>query len=166
MGYLFYYIFVLPCLIGGLVLSIKDIRSRSVPRSIIVQALVCQGFFLLFFLSLGLFGIIIIAILLGIVAFSALIQYGLYKISRGALSFGDVTATAVCAFILAPCVPFKPELWLIWWIIMGLMGIAHMALYHILGRGRSIPFVPDIYISAVITSLLGSAMMFPHMGLF
>ncbi|MFC0265358.1 hypothetical protein [Alloscardovia macacae] len=148
MDYLFHTLSVLPCLIGGLVLAIRDERVRLVSRRTVLACVLVQ---LAWLALLSAFGVTRWSVLFAGVTYAVVctfIQFFLYRIARGALAFGDVTAMSVMAFLFSP-VPVSQWHWLvIWWVVMGGCVSGKIALRK---EKQSVAFVPILYVSALIT---------------
>lgn len=142
------YLFI-PTAVAGFVVTCTDIRTRRVPRTVIVGGSAAQLLCLVVWCVLyGQWPSLAMSVVLGLG--SALVQLGLAMVRPGTLGFGDVTCTLMMGFAVGW---FGLTAVLLWWMLMGLIGLIMLGLCK--GRGGdSIPFAPAIVLAAVIVVLL------------
>ena len=139
------YLAYLPSLICGIAVSVEDIRRRRVPRlwiaigclaqlvAVIIVAVMANTMFLL--VQAPLFAVL-----------SAVLQAGLAMVKPGSMGFGDVTCTLAMGLTAV----------VVWWLAMGLLGLAWMALWLRFDPQRrsdhagKVPFAPAIVCAAVV----------------
>lgn len=149
----------LPGFIFTLYLAWTDIRTRFVPRSIVLLGFLVQGLTLVVY-SLSGHGIAPLVTAVVLCLGSTGIQFFLALARPGALGLGDVTATSLMAFTIGP---LGWTTTLVWWLLMGVFGLGSLAVGRI-GKDRgkradTLAFVPVILVAAAIataaTALLG-----------
>lgn len=140
-----YYLLVLPSLLCGLILSREDARTHTVPRLWVLAGFLVQLAVLA--VAAGLTHDIRLAALPPCYGLAAgAIQLLLAHIKRGTLGFGDVTATAMAGQAVGV---FGLETFLIWWLMMGVLGLFWTGMWNAHGV-RKAAFVPVIVCSAAI----------------
>lgn len=149
----------LPGFIFTLYLAWTDIRTRLVPRSVILLGFLVQGLTLVVYCLFG-HSIAPLATAAVLCLGSTGIQFFLALVRPGALGLGDVTATSLMAFTIGPLGWITT---LVWWLLMGVFGLGSLAVGRI-GKDRckradTLAFVPVILVAAAIataaTALLG-----------
>ncbi|WP_156812266.1 hypothetical protein [Alloscardovia criceti] len=151
MGYLLYTISVLPCLLGGLVLSIRDLVHRRVSR-LHVTIIACGQF--VWFLVYALLRLIDFSIMPAACAYALVSicwQLLLFRLSRGALGFGDVTSAGVLCLLFAPFGLHNVWMLTLWWLLSGVLAGIGLVLCVGMKKEQNIAYVPAMYIAAVIT---------------
>ncbi|WP_418968538.1 hypothetical protein [Alloscardovia omnicolens] len=151
MDYLLYAFYVLPCLIGGLHLAIRDIIERKISRLAVLCYLIIQLIWFGVFIAFRVLEPSVLLTALIFMTTAYICQFILYCLSRGALGYGDVTAICVCALLFAPASMNNVDWLIIWWLLMSILGLLHIAYVLKIRKGRTIAFVPAEYISAVLT---------------
>lgn len=152
------YLLTLPGFIFGLYLAWTDLRRRRVPRGAVLLGLLVQGLTItVFCLARHDVSILIGSVLICLACTG--IQCLLALVRPGALGLGDVTATALLALTLGP---LGWTTILVWWLMMGVLGLGAMAIRRI-GKGRgtqseTLAYVPVILLTALVaTGLSGPA---------
>ncbi|MBI0106329.1 prepilin peptidase [Bifidobacterium polysaccharolyticum] len=154
------YLIPAPGLLIALLLALIDIRTRRVPRLLVLVGLVLQTVVLLVFaLIRGRMMLLTQCLLLTLV--SAGLQFLLALVRPGALGLGDVTATGLVALSLSV---LGWTTILVWWLMMGLLGLVALALVWLARRRRSdrtntplsLAYVP-IILAAAVTALIINA---------
>ncbi|MGX5270590.1 peptidase A24 [Bifidobacterium polysaccharolyticum] len=154
------YLIPAPGLLIALLLALIDIRTRRVPRLLVLVGLVLQTVVLLVFaLILGRMMLLTQCLLLTLA--SAGLQFLLALVRPGALGLGDVTATGLVALSLSV---LGWTTILVWWLMMGLLGLVALALVWLARRRRSdrtntplsLAYVP-IILAAAVTALIINA---------
>ena len=152
------YLIPAPGLLTALLLALIDIRSRRVPRLLVLVGLVLQTVTLLVFSLFQAQPMLLVQCLLLTLA-SAGLQLLLALIRPGALGLGDVTATGLVALSLSV---LGWATVLVWWVMMGLLGLIALALAW-LARQRgsagtrnslSLAYVPVILAAAVAALII------------
>lgn len=147
------YLIPAPGLLTTLLLALIDIRSRRVPRLLVLLGLVLQTVTLLVFSLIQAQPMLLVQCLLLTLA-SAGLQLMLALIRPGALGLGDVTATGLVALSLSV---LGWTTILVWWVMMGLLGLVALALAW-LARHRSGPDRPNNPLSlAYVPVILAAA---------
>ena len=154
------YLIPAPGLLTALLLALIDIRSRRVPRLLVLLGLVLQTVTLLVFSLIQARPIMLAQCLLLTLA-SAGLQFLLALVRPGALGLGDVTATGLVALSLSV---LGWTTILVWWLMMGLLGLVALALVWLARRRRSdrtntplsLAYVP-IILAAAVTALIINA---------
>ncbi|WP_390132603.1 hypothetical protein [Bifidobacterium apicola] len=152
------YLIPAPGLLTALLLALIDIRSRRVPRLLVIFGLVIQAVTLLVFSLIRAQPMLLAQCLLLALA-SAGLQLLLALVRPGALGLGDVTATSLVALSLAV---FGWTTILVWWLMMGLMGLIALALVWMTRRHGpartnnplSLAYVPVILAAAVAALII------------
>lgn len=152
------YLIPAPGLLTALLLALIDIRSRRVPRLLVLFGLVLQTVTLLVFSLIKGRPMLLAQCLLLTLACAGL-QLLLALVRPGALGLGDVTATGLVALSLSV---LGWTTILVWWLIMGLLGLVSLALVWLARRRRSartnnplsLAYVPVILAAAVITLVI------------
>ena len=147
------YLIPAPGLLTALLLALIDIRSRRVPRLLVIFGLMLQTVTLLVFSVIRAQPILLVQCLLLTLA-SAGLQLLLALVRPGALGLGDVTATGLIALSLSV---LGWTTILIWWFMMGLLGLIALALLWLARRRASartsspltLAYVPVILAGAV-----------------
>ena len=147
------YLIPVPGLLTALLLALIDIRSRRVPRLLVIFGLMLQTVTLLVFSLIRAQPILLVQCLLLTLA-SAGLQLLLALVRPGALGLGDVTATGLIALSLSV---LGWTTILIWWFMMGLLGLIALALLWLARRRASartsspltLAYVPVILAGAV-----------------
>ena len=147
------YLIPVPGLLTALLLALIDIRSRRVPRLLVIFGLMLQTVTLLVFSVIRAQPILLVQCLLLTLA-SAGLQLLLALVRPGALGLGDVTATGLIALSLSV---LGWTTILIWWFMMGLLGLIALALLWLARRRASartsipltLAYVPVILAGAV-----------------
>ena len=154
------YLIPAPGLLIALLLALIDIRTRRVPRLLVLVGLVLQTVVLLVFaLIQGRLTLLTQCLLLTLA--SAGLQFLLALVRPGALGLGDVTATGLVALSLSV---LGWTTILVWWLMMGLLGLVALALAWLARRRRSdrtntplsLAYVP-IILAAAVTALIINA---------
>ncbi|MDT7507265.1 prepilin peptidase [Bifidobacterium sp. H6bp22N] len=154
------YLIPAPGLLIALLLALIDIRTRRVPRLLVLVGLVLQTVVLLVFaLIRGRMMLLTQCLLLTLA--SAGLQFLLALVRPGALGLGDVTATGLVALSLSV---MGWTTILVWWLMMGLLGLVALALVWLARRRRSdrtntplsLAYVP-IILAAAVTALIINA---------
>ncbi|RMA45550.1 hypothetical protein CI603_06150 [Bifidobacterium sp. wkB338] len=154
------YLIPAPGLLIALLLALIDIRTRRVPRLLVLVGLVLQTVVLLVFaLIQGRLMLLTQCLLLTLA--SAGLQFLLALVRPGALGLGDVTATGLVALSLSV---LGWTTILVWWLMMGLLGLVALALVWLARRRRSdrtntplsLAYVPVI-LAAAVTALIINA---------
>ena len=154
------YLIPAPGLLTALLLALIDIRTRRVPRLLVLVGLVLQTVVLLVFaLIQGRLMLLTQCLLLTLA--SAGLQFLLALVRPGALGLGDVTATGLVALSLSV---LGWTTILVWWLMMGLLGLVALALVWLARRRRSdrtntplsLAYVP-IILAAAVTALIINA---------
>ena len=127
------YLIPVPGLLTALLLALIDIRSRRVPRLLVIFGLMLQTVTLLVFSVIRAQPILLVQCLLLTLA-SAGLQLLLALVRPGALGLGDVTATGLIALSLSV---LGWTTILIWWFMMGLLGLIALALLWLARRRAS-----------------------------
>lgn len=152
------YLIPAPGLLTALLLALIDIRSRRVPRFLVLFGLVLQTVTLLVF-SLIKGRPMLLAQCLLLTLACAGIQLLLALVRPGALGLGDVTATGLVALSLSV---LGWTTILVWWLMMGLLGLVSLALVWLARRRRSartnnplsLAYVPVILAAAAIALVI------------
>ncbi|QYN60501.1 hypothetical protein [Bifidobacterium asteroides] len=152
------YLIPAPGLLTALLLALIDIRSRRVPRLLVLFGLVLQTVTLLVFSLIKGRPMLLAQCLLLTLACAGL-QLLLALVRPGALGLGDVTATGLVALSLSV---LGWTTILVWWLIMGLLGLVSLALVWLARRRRSartnnplsLAYVPVILAAAVIALVI------------
>ena len=153
------YLIPAPGLLTALLLALIDIRSRRVPRLLVLLGLVLQTITLLVFsLIQGQPKLLVQCLLLTLA--SAGLQLLLALVRPGALGLGDVTSTGLVALSLSV---LGWTTILVWWLMMGLLGLVALALVW-LARSRippdrthnplSLAYVPVILVAALVALII------------
>lgn len=152
------YLLTLPGFIFGLYLAWTDLRRRRVPRRAVLLGLLVQALTItVFCLARNDVSILIGSVLICLACTG--IQCLLALVRPGALGLGDVNATALLALTLGP---LGWTTILVWWLMMGVLGLGGMAIRRI-GKGRgtqseTLAYVPVILLAALVaTGLSGPA---------
>lgn len=146
------YFYYLPSLLCGIALSISDIMTRRIPRLWVALGLAFQlvTIFLwdiqhprVYMLSASCIGALL----------AAGLQYMLALVRPGALGLGDVTA---CALAGSAVGTRGIDAFVLWWILMGCLGLVELIVWRILIRAhptwdKRMPFVPVIILAAIIS---------------
>ncbi|MCX8643608.1 prepilin peptidase [Bifidobacterium sp. B4081] len=148
------YLIPAPGLLTALLLALIDIRSRRVPRLLVLFGLVLQTVTLLVFSLIKGRPTLLAQCLLLTLACAGL-QLLLALIRPGALGLGDVTATGLVALSLSV---LGWTTILVWWLMMGLLGLVSLALVWLARRRRSartnnplsLAYVPVILAAAAV----------------
>ena len=147
------YLIPAPGLLTALLLALIDIRTRRVPRVLVLLGLVLQTVTLLVFSLIQAQPMLLVQCLLLTLA-SAGLQLLLALIRPGALGLGDVTATGLVALSLSV---LGWTTILVWWVMMGLLGLVALALAWLVRR-RSVPARPNNSLSlAYVPVILAAA---------
>ncbi|MBI0136310.1 MULTISPECIES: peptidase A24 [Bifidobacterium] len=152
------YLIPAPGLLTALLLALIDIRSRRVPRLLVLLGLVLQTVTLLVFSLIRAQPMLLVQCLLLTLA-SAGLQLLLALIRPGALGLGDVTATGLVALSLSV---LGWATILVWWAMMGLLGLIALALAWLARRRGpvrthnplSLAYVPVILAAAVAALII------------
>ncbi|WP_029678558.1 prepilin peptidase [Bifidobacterium sp. 7101] len=152
------YLIPAPGLLTALLLALIDIRSRRVPRLLVLLGLVLQTVTLLVFSLIQARPIMLAQCLLLTLACAGL-QLLLALVRPGALGLGDVTATGLVALSLSV---LGWTTILVWWLMMGLLGLVALALVWLARRRGSprtdspltLPYVPVILAAAVMALII------------
>ncbi|MCX8672238.1 prepilin peptidase [Bifidobacterium sp. B4001] len=152
------YLIPAPGLLTALLLALIDIRSRRVPRFLVLFGLVLQTVTLLVFSLIKGRPMLLAQCLLLTLACAGL-QLLLALVRPGALGLGDVTATGLVALSLSV---LGWTTILVWWLMMGLLGLVSLALVWLTRRRRSartnnplsLAYVPVILAAAVIALVI------------
>ncbi len=152
------YLIPAPGLLTALLLALIDIRTRRVPRLLVIFGLVIQAVTLLVFSLIRAQPMLLAQCLLLALA-SAGLQLMLALVRPGALGLGDVTATGLVALSLAV---FGWTTILVWWLMMGLLGLIALALVWMTRRHGSartnnplsLAYVPVILAAAVAALII------------
>ena len=152
------YLIPAPGLLTALLLALIDIRSRRVPRLLVLLGLVLQTVTLLVFSLIRAQPMLLVQCLLLTLA-SAGLQLMLALIRPGALGLGDVTATGLVALSLSA---LGWATILVWWAMMGLLGLVALALAWLARRRGpvrthnplSLAYVPVILAAAVVALII------------
>ncbi|MCT6811096.1 MAG: prepilin peptidase [Bifidobacterium sp.] len=152
------YLIPAPGLLTALLLALIDIRSRRVPRLLVLLGLVLQTVTLLVFSLIQARPIMLAQCLLLTMACAGL-QLLLALVRPGALGLGDVTATGLVALSLSV---LGWTTILVWWLMMGLLGLVALALVWLARRRGSprtdspltLPYVPVILAAAVMALII------------
>ncbi|WP_297301313.1 hypothetical protein [uncultured Bifidobacterium sp.] len=152
------YLIPAPGLLTALLLALIDIRSRRVPRLLVLFGLVLQTVTLLVFSLIKGRPMLLAQCLLLTLACAGL-QLLLALVRPGALGLGDVTATGLVALSLSV---LGWTTILVWWLMMGLLGLVSLALVWLARRRRSartnnplsLAYVPVILAAAVIALVI------------
>lgn len=152
------YLIPAPGLLTALLLALIDIRSRRVPRFLVLFGLVLQTVTLLVFSLIKGRPMLLAQSLLLTLACAGL-QLLLALVRPGALGLGDVTATGLVALSLSV---LGWTTILVWWLMMGLLGLVSLALVWLARRRRSartnnplsLAYVPVILAAAVIALVI------------
>lgn len=148
------YLLTLPGFIFGLYLAWTDLRRRRVPRRAVILGLLAQGLAVTVLclarhdMSTLIGSVMICLACTGVQCLLALVR-------PGALGLGDVTATALLALSLGP---LGWTTTLVWWLLMGVLGLGAMAIRRI-GKDQSsqsetLAYVPVILLAAVAAAAL------------
>lgn len=148
------YLIPAPGLLTALLLALIDIRSRRVPRLLVLFGLVLQTVTLLVFSLIQGRPMLLAQCLLLTLACAGL-QLLLALVRPGALGLGDVTATGLVALSLSV---LGWTTILVWWLMMGLLGLVSLALVWLARRRRSartnnplsLAYVPVILAAAAV----------------
>ena len=154
------YLIPAPGLLIALLLALIDIRTRRVPRLLVLVGLVLQTVILLAFALIQGRPMLLAQCLL-LTLTSAGLQFLLALVRPGALGLGDVTATGLVALSLSV---LGWTTILVWWLMMGLLGLVALALVWLARRRRSdrtntplsLAYVP-IILAAAVTALIINA---------
>lgn len=150
-SYVMPYLLLMPCLICCLALSIEDLRSRRIPRAWVGAGVALQLIVFICWCAFnGVWGTLLTAVTLAVVC--ALLQLAISLARPGALGLGDVSCTLLAGLAVAF---FGPDAILVWWCLMGILGVTAIALFA--RAGASIAFAPVISISAVGAIFVDSA---------
>lgn len=152
------YLIPAPGLLTALLLALIDIRSRRVPRFLVLFGLVLQTVTLLVFSLIKGRPMLLAQCLLLTLACAGL-QLLLALVRPGALGLGDVTATGLVALSLSV---LGWTTILVWWLMMGLLGLVFLALVWLARRRRSartnnplsLAYVPVILAAAAIALVI------------
>lgn len=152
------YLIPAPGLLTALLLALIDIRSRRVPRFLVLFGLVLQTVTLLVFSLIKGRPMLLAQCLLLTLACAGL-QLLLALVRPGALGLGDVTATGLVALSLSV---LGWTTILVWWLMMGLLGLVSLALVWLARRRRSartnnplsLAYVPVILAAAAIALVI------------
>ena len=152
------YLIPAPGLLTALLLALIDIRTRRVPRLLVLVGLVLQTVTLLVFSLIRAQPMLLVQCLLLTLA-SAGLQLLLALIRPGALGLGDVTATGLVALSLSA---LGWATILVWWAMMGLLGLIALALAWLARRRGpvrthnplSLAYVPVILAAAVVALII------------
>lgn len=152
------YLIPAPGLLTALLLALIDIRSRRVPRLLVLFGLVLQTVTLLVFSLIKGRPMLLAQCLLLTLACAGL-QLLLALVRPGALGLGDVTATGLVALSLSV---LGWTTILVWWLMMGLLGLVSLALVWLARRRRSartnnplsLAYVPVILAAAAIALVI------------
>ena len=152
------YLIPAPGLLTALLLALIDIRTRRVPRLLVLLGLVLQTVTLLVFSLIRAQPMLLVQCLLLTLA-SAGLQLLLALIRPGALGLGDVTATGLVALSLSV---LGWATILVWWAMMGLLGLIALALAWLARRRGpvrthnplSLAYVPVILAAAVAALII------------
>ncbi|KFI46771.1 hypothetical protein GA0061078_0525 [Bifidobacterium bohemicum] len=128
------YLVLMPSLICGIALSVSDLHNREVPRAWVALGALVQ--FTVFAVNASTGGGIIALLAPLLYALAAFgIQLAMGKLQPGSLGLGDATAS----FIVGQAVGFAGfEAFLIWWMVMGPLGLIWIALWpHLVKRNTS-----------------------------
>ncbi|AKV55188.1 peptidase A24A, prepilin type IV [Bifidobacterium actinocoloniiforme DSM 22766] len=155
------YLVPLPGLIVACALAVEDVRSRRVPRLGVLAGVLIQLLALIVYCAIGSKELwpVILAISVGLA--STLLQTAMALAKPGSLGLGDVTATALSGLALG-VLGWRTAL--LWWLVMGLIGLTALA-FHTrwqagrtsrgeTDRGRGLPFVAVIAAAALLADLL------------
>ena len=149
------YLIPAPGLLTALLLALIDIRTRRVPRLLVLLGLVLQTVTLLVFSLIRAQPMLLVQCLLLTLA-SAGLQLMLALIRPGALGLGDVTATGLVALSLSV---LGWTTILVWWVMMGLLGLVALALAWLVRRRNeparpnnplSLAYVPVVLAAAAV----------------
>ena len=154
------YLIPAPGLLTALLLALIDIRSRRVPRLLVLLGMVLQTVILLAFALIQGRPMLLAQCLL-LTLTSAGLQFLLALVRPGALGLGDVTATGLVALSLSV---LGWTTILVWWLMMGLLGLVALALVWLARHRRpdrtnnplSLAYVPVI-LAAAVTALIINA---------
>ena len=140
---------LLPSLLCGAAISISDVRSRRVPRTWVAGGYVVQLIALLVWAVLAnqLF-MVMIAVVISVGA--ALLQLLLSLIVPGTIGFRDVTTTLLVGLAVGAMGWIAV---LYWWVAMGLLGLALIALGRRMGKS-DMPYAPVIVLAGIIAVAL------------
>lgn len=119
------YLVLFPSLICGLALCVEDARSRRIPRLWVVSGFIVQLVALAGY-AIAVNDIFIVLQALLFTALCTLVQLGLAIARPGSLGLGDVTCIPVIA--LAPGM-FGLMTVIVWWLLMGVLGLAWLAVW-------------------------------------
>ena len=152
------YLIPAPGLLTALLLALIDIRSRRVPRLLVLLGLALQTVTLLVFSLFQAQPMLLVQCLLLTLA-SAGLQLLLALIRPGALGLGDVTATGLVALSLSV---LGWATILVWWAMMGLLGLIALALAWLARRRGpvrthnplSLAYVPVILAAAAAALII------------
>lgn len=157
MVYLFHIVLVLPCLTGGLFLSMRDWRERKVSRLTVLSlfafqvawaALVC----VIAQADMKLYGHrALLCVLVTALVFTSLHLMSHANVKRNSLGYagfgrGDVTAGTLLSLIFTPC---EHTLFVLsmWWFLASVSAL----IFTRIRKEPSIAFVPFLYGSALVT---------------
>nr|WP_217625514.1 prepilin peptidase [Bifidobacterium callimiconis] len=142
------YLFI-PTAVAGFVVTCTDIRTRRVPRAVIAAGSLTQVICMVAWCATaGRWSSLIMSLVLALAC--AAVQLLLAMVRPGTLGFGDVTCTLMMGIAVGW---FGVEAVLVWWILMGLLGLVMLGVQKRRG-GDSIPFAPAIVLAAVIVVLV------------
>jgi leader peptidase (prepilin peptidase) / N-methyltransferase len=134
------YLALLPSVICGLALSVKDLRRREVPRAWVAIGVLAQfGAFVIGAMSQGDASLMVTPLMYGLAAFC--IQLAIGKIQAGALGLGDATASFMVGQAVGS-LGFEP--FLIWWMAMSLLGLVWIIIWSRVIRSTSTSQTPSI----------------------
>ena len=152
-----------PGIIGGICLSVSDIRSRTVPRAAVITGYIIQlSVFTAYAAADNPWERLVSAVISSFIC--AGIQFALSMVRPGALGFGDTTATWLITLAVG-WLGWTAAVW--WWTVLGILGLAGLGAMKLITQARkarscssigtkaktgSLPFVPFITLSAVIVT--------------
>lgn len=148
------YLALLPSLICGLAVGVEDVRCRRVPRAWIAAGGLAQ---LVANVTYGLvinsLFVVVQSLLFAVIA--AVLQCLLALAQPGALGFGDVTCTLMTGLGVGL---FGLPAMVVWWLLMGLLGLAWMALWIRFDPqsdtpyAGKVPFAPVIVVAGLLAA--------------
>lgn len=152
------YLIPAPGLLTTLLLALIDIRSRRVPRLLVLFGLALQTVTLLVFSLIQGRPMLLVQCLLLTLACAGL-QLLLALVRPGALGLGDVTATGLVALSMSV---LGWTAILVWWLMMGLLGLVALTLVRLVRRRGSartnnplsLAYVPVILAAAVAALII------------
>lgn len=167
----------MPGIIGGICLSVSDIRSRTVPRAAVITGYIIQLSVFTAYAAADTAHLcdaagfhdghnpwerLVSAVISSFIC--AGIQFALSMVRPGALGFGDTTATWLITLAVG-WLGWTAAVW--WWTVLGILGLAGLGAMKLITQARkarscssigtkaktgSLPFVPFITLSAVIVT--------------